>query len=285
MSHQISENDMGEEGDLFEALEKADLVDDQLSASLTMIYCGKYSARAFNFGTCDFQYPLDRIIVSCTLKDQHVKFPIHRNKKSKQNFRRKIKIATLICHTYRVMYVAVSHDEQTIVTEAGYEILRFWNVFPSMKAQNEALRSGAGPAKQIRQDSIGVLIGPIRHPHRRSAGLLIFLKSNSNKQSIKTLHKLLCLLLYMRFKRRELVYLFRVVYMRHCFLCTGIEIIGVCLEARNSKQLEFSYCNKVWCRRRFQHSIGFLQVPGIRLDAIFTGNDESWEAWLSVDTS
>ncbi|KAG2304599.1 hypothetical protein Bca52824_033250 [Brassica carinata] len=85
----------------------------------------------------------------------------------------------------------ISHDEQTIVTEAGYEILRFWNVFPSMKAQNEALRSGAGPAQKIRQDSIGVLIGPIRHPHRRSAGL----------------------------------------------------------------------------------------------DAIFTGNDESWEAWLSVDTS
>ncbi|KAH0921104.1 hypothetical protein HID58_021913 [Brassica napus] len=52
------------------------------------------------------------------------------------------KIATLTCHTYRVMYVAVSPDGQTIVTGAGDETVRFWNVFPSMKTQNEALRSG-----------------------------------------------------------------------------------------------------------------------------------------------
>ncbi|KAF2559384.1 hypothetical protein F2Q68_00013944 [Brassica cretica] len=45
-------------------------------------------------------------------------------------------IATLTCHAYRVMYVAVSPDGKTIVTRAGDETLRFWNVFPSMKTQN-----------------------------------------------------------------------------------------------------------------------------------------------------
>ncbi|CAN6858780.1 unnamed protein product [Brassica oleracea var. botrytis] len=43
------------------------------------------------------------------------------NKKSKQNFRRKIKNATLTCHTYQVMYVAVSPDGQTIVNRVGDE--------------------------------------------------------------------------------------------------------------------------------------------------------------------
>ncbi|CAF1927717.1 hypothetical protein Bca4012_071374 [Brassica carinata] len=46
------------------------------------------------------------------------------------------KIATLTCHAYRVMYVAVSPDGKTIVTRARDETLRFWNVFPSMKTQN-----------------------------------------------------------------------------------------------------------------------------------------------------
>ena len=46
-----------------------------------------------------------------------------------------VQIATLTCHTYRVMYVAVSPDGQTIVTGAGDETVRFWNVFPSMKTQ------------------------------------------------------------------------------------------------------------------------------------------------------
>ncbi|KAL0738804.1 hypothetical protein Bca4012_015014 [Brassica carinata] len=46
------------------------------------------------------------------------------------------KIATLTGHTYRVLYLAVSPDGQTIVTGAGDETLRFWNVFPSPKSQN-----------------------------------------------------------------------------------------------------------------------------------------------------
>lgn len=43
------------------------------------------------------------------------------------------KIATLTGHTFRVLYLAMSPDGQTIVTGAGDESLRFWNVFPSRK--------------------------------------------------------------------------------------------------------------------------------------------------------
>ncbi|KAF5729602.1 protein FIZZY-RELATED 3-like [Tripterygium wilfordii] len=43
------------------------------------------------------------------------------------------KVATLTGHCLRVLYLAMSPDGQTIVTGAGDETLRFWNVFPSMK--------------------------------------------------------------------------------------------------------------------------------------------------------
>jgi len=49
------------------------------------------------------------------------------------------KVATLTGHTYRVLYLASSPDGQTIVTGAGDETLRFWNVFPGAKG-----RSGSG---------------------------------------------------------------------------------------------------------------------------------------------
>ncbi|KAJ4777921.1 hypothetical protein LUZ62_062178 [Rhynchospora pubera] len=45
------------------------------------------------------------------------------------------KLATLTGHTYRVLYLAISPDGQTIVTGAGDETLRFWNVFPCPKSQ------------------------------------------------------------------------------------------------------------------------------------------------------
>lgn len=41
------------------------------------------------------------------------------------------KIVSLKGHTYRVLYLAQSPDGQTIVTGAGDETLRFWNVFPA----------------------------------------------------------------------------------------------------------------------------------------------------------
>ncbi|OMO96792.1 hypothetical protein COLO4_15081 [Corchorus olitorius] len=44
------------------------------------------------------------------------------------------KVATLTGHSLRVLYLATSPDGQTIVTGAGDETLRFWNIFPSAKA-------------------------------------------------------------------------------------------------------------------------------------------------------
>lgn len=38
-------------------------------------------------------------------------------------------------HTYRVLYLSMSPDGQNIVTGAGDETLRFWNVFPSLKGK------------------------------------------------------------------------------------------------------------------------------------------------------
>lgn len=43
------------------------------------------------------------------------------------------KTATLLGHTCRVLYLAISPDGQTIVTGAGDETLRFWNVYPKKK--------------------------------------------------------------------------------------------------------------------------------------------------------
>ena len=44
-------------------------------------------------------------------------------------------VATLTGHTLRVLYLAMSPDGQTIVTGAGDETLRFWNVFPGPKTK------------------------------------------------------------------------------------------------------------------------------------------------------
>lgn len=52
------------------------------------------------------------------------------------------KLATLTGHTMRVLYLAVSPDGQTIVTGAGDETLRFWNVFPFPKSQSAVRDSG-----------------------------------------------------------------------------------------------------------------------------------------------
>ncbi|KAK9070517.1 hypothetical protein SSX86_010919 [Deinandra increscens subsp. villosa] len=52
------------------------------------------------------------------------------------------KVATLTGHTMRVLYLAMSPDGQTIVTGAGDETLRFWNVFPSVKSPAAVRDSG-----------------------------------------------------------------------------------------------------------------------------------------------
>ena len=45
-------------------------------------------------------------------------------------------IATLTGHSYRVLYLAMSPDGQTIVTGAGDETLRFWNAFQPTPRSN-----------------------------------------------------------------------------------------------------------------------------------------------------
>uniref|UniRef100_A0A0D9VNV7 CDC20/Fizzy WD40 domain-containing protein n=1 Tax=Leersia perrieri TaxID=77586 RepID=A0A0D9VNV7_9ORYZ len=60
------------------------------------------------------------------------------------------KLATLTGHTYRVLYLAISPDGQTIVTGAGDETLRFWNVFPSPKSQSSDSLSSIGATSFVR---------------------------------------------------------------------------------------------------------------------------------------
>ncbi|KAL7176648.1 hypothetical protein ACSBR2_030067 [Camellia fascicularis] len=57
-----------------------------------------------------------------------------------------------------------------------------------------------------------------------------------------------------------------------------------------SEQLEFAYRSKVWHRRTFQPSGLFasridLQGSTPGLHVLFTGEDDTWEAWLNVDAS
>jgi len=54
------------------------------------------------------------------------------------------KLATLTGHSYRVLYLAVAPDGQTIVTGAGDETLRFWNVFPGPKTSGPGAADAGG---------------------------------------------------------------------------------------------------------------------------------------------
>jgi len=64
------------------------------------------------------------------------------------------KVATLTGHTYRVLYLAVSPDGSTIVTGAGDETLRFWQVFPGPrnndKSSSNSLLFPSSPGSVIR---------------------------------------------------------------------------------------------------------------------------------------
>jgi cell division cycle 20-like protein 1 (cofactor of APC complex) len=53
------------------------------------------------------------------------------------------KIATLTGHSYRVLYLAMSPCGSNIVTGAGDETLRFWNVFPSLKRNQSKINGFA----------------------------------------------------------------------------------------------------------------------------------------------
>ena len=52
------------------------------------------------------------------------------------------KVATLTGHTYRVLYLAMSPDGSTIVTGAGDETLRFWQVFPGPRSNDKSSANG-----------------------------------------------------------------------------------------------------------------------------------------------
>ena len=58
------------------------------------------------------------------------------------------RVATLTGHSYRVLYLAMSPDGSTIVTGAGDETLRFWNIFPSKS------ETGLEKSKVLHLDSI-----------------------------------------------------------------------------------------------------------------------------------
>jgi cell division cycle 20-like protein 1, cofactor of APC complex len=47
------------------------------------------------------------------------------------------KVVTLTGHTYRVLYLALSPDGSTIVTGAGDETLRFWQIFPGPRSDGK----------------------------------------------------------------------------------------------------------------------------------------------------
>lgn len=52
------------------------------------------------------------------------------------------KVATLTGHTYRVLYLSMSPDGSTIVTGAGDETLRFWQVFPGPRSDGKESSGG-----------------------------------------------------------------------------------------------------------------------------------------------
>lgn len=60
------------------------------------------------------------------------------------------KLATLTGHTFRVLYLACSPDGQTLVTGAGDETLRFWNVFPQKRETRGAVSSIVPSAMDLR---------------------------------------------------------------------------------------------------------------------------------------
>jgi len=60
------------------------------------------------------------------------------------------KLATLTGHTFRVLYLSVSPDGQTLVTGAGDETLRFWNVFPQKKESKSPVSNILPSAMDLR---------------------------------------------------------------------------------------------------------------------------------------
>jgi cell division cycle 20-like protein 1 (cofactor of APC complex) len=54
------------------------------------------------------------------------------------------KMATLTGHTFRVLYLAMNPDGSSIVTGAGDETLRLWNIFPKSQGSKWGLGGFGG---------------------------------------------------------------------------------------------------------------------------------------------
>ncbi|XP_041993565.1 phospholipase SGR2-like isoform X3 [Salvia splendens] len=81
----------------------------------------------------------------------------------------------------------------------------------------------------------------------------------------------------------------RRVLRGHWFACKGGQD-WLPLREDVSEQLEYAYRNQVWRRRTFQLSGLYaarvdIQGPTPGLHALFTGEDDTWKAWLGVDVS
>ncbi|XP_038718481.1 phospholipase SGR2-like isoform X2 [Tripterygium wilfordii] len=81
----------------------------------------------------------------------------------------------------------------------------------------------------------------------------------------------------------------RRVLRGHWFACKG-GLDWLPLREDIAEQLEMAYRSQVWHRRTFQPSGLFaarvdLQASTPGLHALFTGEDNTWEAWLNVDAS
>jgi cell division cycle 20-like protein 1 (cofactor of APC complex) len=59
-------------------------------------------------------------------------------------------VVSLTGHTFRVLYLAMSPDGQTIVTGAGDETLRFWNAFKKRQPAEDDTFLGIGTNEIIR---------------------------------------------------------------------------------------------------------------------------------------
>lgn len=68
-------------------------------------------------------------------------------------------VATLAGHTFRVLYLAMSPDGQTIVTGAGDETLRFWNAFELERGKKSV---GSSTSVNGKNDSINPFLVKLR---------------------------------------------------------------------------------------------------------------------------
>jgi WD40 repeat protein len=56
------------------------------------------------------------------------------------------RVAELTGHTSRVLHMAMSPDGTTVVSAAGDETLRFWNIFDMQASKNTAPKAVGVPA-------------------------------------------------------------------------------------------------------------------------------------------